>query len=264
MNQPAFAHNLHNLRDRLNLLQQLVNELPQTAQQSAQLTQLFDTIQSSLPLSLSDEVQIQASLQEKEALLAEIHHRVKNNLHIISSLFYLQANRIQDQQVREILQDSRNRVNSMALVHESLYRTQNFASINFAQYVQHLAMSLFRTYDIEPDAIAFRVDVINNVSIKLDHAVPCGLIVNELITNALKHGFRSHCSGEVIVSLEMNDAKQVVLTISNNGEQLPEGFDLNQVRSMGLRLVMTLVKQLNGAIEVESGTLTKFRIMFLS
>ncbi|NER51460.1 MAG: sensor histidine kinase, partial [Symploca sp. SIO1A3] len=133
--------------------------------------------------------QLRTSLQEQEILVEEIHHRVKNNLQIVSSLLYLQANRSNDPQVHAILQESRNRVESMALVHESLSRSGELTKINFTEYVHNLATNLFSIYNVQPSNIALRISAPTDIFINLDKAIPCGLIINELITNALKHSF---------------------------------------------------------------------------
>lgn len=206
--------------------------------------------------------QIWTSLREKEVLLKEIHHRVKNNLQIIASLLRLQANRLEDAHAQAILQECRNRVESMALVHESLYRSGDFSRINFTEYVRNLTGNLFQIYNVKHDAISFKVTVEHEIFISLAQAVPCGLIINELVTNALKHGFREHQVGEVFVNLEASTHNQLILTVGNSGESLPQDFDLQTAQSMGLKLVMTLVKQLKGTIELERGKETIFKIIF--
>jgi PAS domain S-box-containing protein len=208
--------------------------------------------------------QLQASLRDKEILLQEIHHRVKNNLQIISSLLYLQANRIEDAQAREFIQDSRNRIESMALVHEILYREIDFAGVNFAGYVQNLAVNLFKLYKIPKANISFQVDVSPEIIIDLEQAISCGLIINELITNALKHSFKNTKIGVVFVSLETNSNQQLILAVGNNGDRLPPNFELERTQSMGLRLVMTLVKQLQGTIELTQSDFIIFKIIFPS
>jgi PAS domain S-box-containing protein len=208
--------------------------------------------------------QLQASLREKEVLLQEIHHRVKNNLQIISSLLYLQANRIEDNQSREFLQDSRNRIESMALVHETLYREIDFVGVNFADYVQNLAMNLFNLYKIPKSSISFQVSVSPEIIINLDQAIPCGLIINELLTNALKHSFKKTKAGRVFVNVATNLNQQLILEVGNNGDQLPPNFQLERTQSMGLRLVMTLVKQLQGTLELNQGDFITFTIVFPS
>ncbi|MBE9010562.1 PAS domain S-box protein [Pseudanabaenaceae cyanobacterium LEGE 13415] len=207
------------------------------------------------------EDQIKSSLLEKEALLKEIHHRVKNNLQIISSLIYLQAQRIDDPKARQIFEDSQSRISSMALVHDSLYRSQDFARVNLSEYVQTLTFSLFHTYRIQSDTINLVLRVDPGVVVSLEKAIPCGLILNELMTNALKHGFMGEETGEVTVTL-LNQFSQVCLMVENDGKNLPESFELQKIRSMGLRLVNALVDQLNGKVTVEKAQKTQFKVIF--
>ncbi|MBD1921948.1 PAS domain S-box protein [Microcoleus sp. FACHB-831] len=210
------------------------------------------------------EEKIKASLREKDALLQEIHHRVKNNLQIISSLLYLQSRRTEDIKVRQILQDSQNRIGSMALVHENLYGSQDFSKINFVQYIQTLAANLLASYKVHHNAIALRVNVNGDVSVSLDKAIPCGLILNELITNALKHGFSDGKKGEIIISLDANLDGKFTLTVANDGNSLPADFDIHKTQSMGLKLVMTLVKQLKGTLEIVQSNGCAFKIVFVA
>jgi PAS domain S-box-containing protein len=207
------------------------------------------------------EEQIKTSLYEKEALLKEIHHRVKNNLQIISSLIYLQAQRIEDVSVRQIFEDSQSRISSMALVHDSLYRSQDFACVDLSEYVQMLTANLFQTYRIQPDLVKLSVDVDEGVVVSLDRAIPCGLILNELMTNALKHGFSNSQTGEITVILKSHHLA-IYLIVENDGNGLPESFELQKIRSMGLRLVNALVNQLHGQFEVEKTAKTRFKVTF--
>ena len=208
------------------------------------------------------EEQIKASLSEKEALLKEIHHRVKNNLQIISSLIYLQAQRIEDPKVRQIFEDSQNRISSMALVHDHLYRTQCLSRINLSEYIQTLTASLFYTYRLQPDGVQLKVAVADNVFVSLDKAIPCGLVLNELITNALKHGFSNGTTGEIAVTLEKAVNGQICLTVENDGNNLPETFELKTIQSMGLRLVNGLVNQLQAHFELDKTDKTRFKVTF--
>jgi two-component system, chemotaxis family, CheB/CheR fusion protein len=206
------------------------------------------------------EIQILDSLAEKEVLLREIHHRVKNNLQIISSLLSLQSNRISDRQASEILHESQNRVRAMALIHEILYRSSNLANLNFAKYIQTLVKNLFDSYNVNRAAIALNVDVQADVTIDVDRAVLCGLIINELVTNALKHGFAGDRHGEITLKLVTNGADRLTLSVANNGQELPPDFDVRNIRSMGLSLVISLVEQIKGNLEVEQGSITVFNV----
>jgi two-component system, chemotaxis family, CheB/CheR fusion protein len=213
------------------------------------------------------ELQIQNSLVEKEVLLREIHHRVTNNLQIISSLLSLQSNRITDPQLVTILQDSHNRVRAMALIHEILYQSSNLAALNFTEYIQTLVNNLFDSYTVERSAISLSVNVQADVTINVDKAVLCGLIINELVANALKHGFPNGMveqtrRGEVVVEIAAIDRHSISISVANNGLTLPADFDINTVRSMGLTLVSSLIKQIKGKLEIETGEMTVFKIIF--
>jgi PAS domain S-box-containing protein len=209
------------------------------------------------------EEQIKFSLDEKEALLKEIHHRVKNNLQIISSLIYLQAQRIHDPKLRQIFEDSQSRISSMALVHDILYRSENLAYVNLSEYVQTLTSSLFHTYRIQPEKIYLNVRVDPDIIVGLEKAIPCGLILNELMTNALKHGFNGEETGEVTVVLESH-SPIICLIVENSGKNLPESFELQKIHTMGLRLVNALTSQLNGQVSVETAQKTQFKVTFAS
>jgi two-component system, chemotaxis family, CheB/CheR fusion protein len=208
------------------------------------------------------EIQIRDSLTEKEVLLREIHHRVKNNLQIVSSLLSLQSNRVTDRQAIDVLQDSQNRVRAIALIHEILYQSPNLANLNFAEYVHTLVNNLFTSYNINRAAISFNIDVQLGITIDVDRAVLCGSIVNELVTNALKHGFEDERHGEVLIKLVRSGDDLLTLSVENNGQALSPDFDLGNVRSMGLNLVMSAVGQIKGQLAVETGAITVFKISF--
>ena len=203
---------------------------------------------------------IEASLNEKEVLLQEIHHRVKNNMQVISSLLNLQAAYVDDPQALEILQESQNRVRSMALVHEKLYRSANLAEINFAEYVRDLAGYLRRAQ--AADVTRIRLDInAADVFLGVDAAVPCGLIINELVTNSLKHAFPNGRSGKICIELAALDT-EYVLVIEDNGVGLPPHLDIQNTETLGLQLVDTLIDQLDGSLELENTGGVKFTIKF--
>jgi two-component system, chemotaxis family, CheB/CheR fusion protein len=205
---------------------------------------------------------VEVSLAEKEVLLREIHHRVKNNLQIVSSLLSLQSNRSDNTQISAILQDSQDRVRAMALIHEILYQSTNLASLNFGEYLHTLVHNLFASHSIDQSAISLVVNVQAGLIIDVDRAVLCGLIVSELVTNALKHGFVSNLQSEIVVELTTSADQLIQLSVANNGQELPANFDINQIRSMGLSLVRSLVKQIKGELVVETGAKTTFNITF--
>ena len=205
---------------------------------------------------------IRASLAEKEILLKEIHHRVKNNLQVISSLISLQADALTDKQILEELDDVRDRVRSMALVHEKLYQTSDLAKLDFAEYAASLTQTLWRSYSDFAKNVRLNLAV-EPVLLSIDTAVPCGLILNELASNALKHAFPDNSGGEVEVGLKIDPATKVVcLRVRDNGIGLPAGLDWSQLESLGLRLVKILASQVHGTVETASGPGTEIKIIF--
>ena len=204
---------------------------------------------------------IKASLKEKEVLLKEIHHRVKNNLQIVTSLLQMQARRTKEPQAIEVLRDSRNRIASIALVHEKLYRSQDLANIDFGQYIPDLTTHLFDTYNVRSTAVNLTIDV-ENIYLEIDRAIPCGLIINELVSNSLKYAFPANNKGEIKVYLYSNTDNTLTLIIQDNGIGIPEEFDIETPKSLGLTLVQGLVDQLEGTIELERHQGTQFKITF--
>ncbi len=210
------------------------------------------------------EEKIKASLQEKELLLKEIHHRVKNNLQVISSLLHLQSYYIKDSKTLEMFKESQDRVQSMALVHEKLYRSPDLTKIDFAQYIKSLVHSLYRSYRIDPKQIELR-SMVKNVFLEIDMAVPCGLIVNELVSNSLKHGFpqRWEGKGKIGVVLRQKGDDQVELIVKDNGIGMKEKSDDPDHGALGLRLVHILAEdQLQGKITINRKKGTTIKISF--
>jgi len=204
---------------------------------------------------------LKASLHEKEVLLKEIHHRVKNNLQVISSLVSLQADGSKDEAVREVLKDVTYRVRSMALVHEKLYQSHDLARIDFAEYARSLLNYLWRSHGEAAANVRLTLDL-EPVLLPVDTGVPCGLILNELGGNALKHAFRGRSEGEVTVALKNGADGGIRISVSDNGVGLPLGFDWREASSLGLHLVKLLSKQLRASVEVSGGNGTRFEIVF--
>jgi len=207
------------------------------------------------------ERKLEESLREKELLLKEVHHRVKNNLQVITSLLTLQSRETDDQQVLDILNESQGRVRSIALVHEKLYQSSDLASIDFADYCRSLAAALFRSYGVNPDNISFAVDDEGH-SVSIDAAIPCGLIVSELLSNSLKYAFPDGRKGNIRVALEMKKNREYVLSVCDDGIGLPEGFALQKSESLGLKLVQTLAEQIGGRVKVRDLGGAAFEIVF--
>jgi PAS domain S-box-containing protein len=205
--------------------------------------------------------EIQMALKEKVVLLKEIHHRVKNNLQIIYSLLRLQSRQIQNQQVAQILLESQNRVKSIALIHEKLYRSEDLSQISLNQYIPSLAANLFSSYKISSDSIALETQVAD-ISLDIDTAIPCGLIINELISNSLKYAFPGGREGKIWLKLQAAQDGFISLIVGDNGIGIPEEVDPNRVKSLGLSLVRDLATQLKGTMVIERQEGTLFMIRF--
>ncbi len=230
-------------------------------QRTAELLKANEALQAEITERKRAEGQIRASLREKEVLLKEIHHRVKNNLQVISSLLYLQAKNVGDEQALAVLQDSQSRVRAMVLVHERLYQSPDLARIDFAEYVRNLANYLFRSYGVNTNVIQLRLNV-GDVLLGVDTAIPCGLIINELVSNSLKHAFPAGREGEIRIKLRSDDEGECILMVGDNGVGFAEGLDFRDAGTLGLELVNTLVAQLEGTVELDRSRGTTFKITF--
>lgn len=205
------------------------------------------------------EAAVRASLHEKEALLKEVHHRVKNNLQVITSLLRLESARHAEPRIKDVLREMQGRIRSMALLHETVYRSESVARVNLAHYLRQLATQLFRAQNSAPERVRLKLDLAP-VTVELDQAIPCGLIVNELVTNSLKHGFADAQQGEVSVNLQPDESGAVRLVVSDTGAGLPANFDPEKTDSLGLRLVTDLARQLGGELRITDGP--SFTIIF--
>jgi two-component sensor histidine kinase len=206
------------------------------------------------------EVRISESLKEKELLLKEIHHRVKNNLQIISSIINLQAASIQDEQILEILRESKNRIYTMATIHENLYQSEQFSSIQFDYYLKKLVGNTLTSYKLPSLDITVHYHL-DKVKLSLDQAIPCGLIVNELLTNVVKYAFIARDKGELTIELTELNGK-IELIFADNGVGLPDYLNVEQTTTLGLQLVTTLINQLDGEFKLSTQKGTKFLITF--
>lgn len=205
---------------------------------------------------------LSASLREKEVLLQEIHHRVKNNLQIVSSLLALQCAYFEDARILEALEDSQSRVRSMALIHEQLYQSQDLARIDFSDYLKKLISSLKRSLSHLAATISLEVAA-DGIFLSIGTAITCGLIINELVSNGLKHAFAQGQEGRIRVEVRSGGESQYTLDVADNGRGLPPGLDHRASKSLGLRLVTRLAEQqLHGRLDVETGNGTRFRIDF--
>ena len=226
---------------------------------TAELRQeLFERQMAEKELLVSDQ-QLRQSLAEKESLLKEIHHRVKNNLQIVSSLLYLQEDYMKDAKGVEILRESQNRVKSMALIHEQLYGTADLAKIDFGRYIQGLTANLFDAYGIDPVRIRLNVQA-DDIALGVDMAVPCGLIINELVSNALKHAFLPDGGGTIDIVIRTLNAGRIEIVVADDGIGLVEPPADAEKKSLGLRLIDTLTTQLGGTLVIKTENGTRFSI----
>jgi two-component sensor histidine kinase len=208
---------------------------------------------------LTRDQELRQSLTEKESLLKEIHHRVKNNLQIVSSLLFLQEEYTVDPKGVELLRESQNRVKSMALIHEQLYGTSDLAKIDFGRYIQGLTANLFDAYGIDPARIRLKVKA-DDIALGVDMAVPCGLIINELVSNALKHAFPGAEHGTIQVAIQSLDTGRLEILVADDGVGMPQPAVGDGKQSLGLRLVETLTTQLDGTLAIETDSGTRFCI----
>ncbi len=243
--------------------------------------QMTDLLTSQAAISLENsrlvddmkraESQVKKSLGEKEALLKEIHHRVKNNLQIIHNILDLQMPYILDGQAIELFKESKDRVYSMALIHEKLYQSESLAKIDLHEYIESLTNNLFLSYGVSETIIKPKIRV-DNTTLNVDTVIPCALIINELVSNSLKHAFpdNNHNSssengtGEICIDLRHGQSNKLILTVGDNGVGMPEGFEIQKSETLGLRLVGVLVGQLKGTIELNKVRGTEFTITFES
>ena len=210
---------------------------------------------------LQTEDQIKASLKEKEVLLREIHHRVKNNLQIISSLLNLQSRCIKDKQVLHVFKESQNRIRSMGLIHEKLYQSKDLARIDFTEYVGGLVANLFQSYEVDSDRITLETSI-EEAFLEVNTAIPCGLIIDELVSNSLKYAFTEGRKGKIQINLHSDKEGKFTLIVSDNGIGFPRDLDFRKTESLGLQLVCTLVDQLEGTIELDRSGGSTFKISF--
>jgi len=209
------------------------------------------------------EKKIQATLREKERLLHEIHHRVKNNMQVISCLLDLQALSSGNPEVIKMAEESNKRIRSMALIHEKLYQSQDFSCINLGDYMRELATELSQAYKLDPQKISFSIEEKKALFLNMDRAIPCGLVLSELFSNACKHAFPGDRRGGIKVIIDESPGGEIEIVIRDDGVGLPEEMDIHRPRSVGLYLVKGLVKnQLHGQLETGTANGTEFRIKF--
>ncbi len=242
----------------VDLLQQLATHVAIAIQQS----ELYQQVQSELAERKRAEEQIIASLKEKDILLKEVHHRVKNNLQTISSLLRLQCDYIKDEKTLALFNESQSRIRSMALIHEKLYQSKDLFRIDFAEYICELAANLLRSYSASSQPITLTINA-QDIWLNIDTAIPCGLIINELFLNSLKHAFTPTIQKpEIFIEIHSSHVNEFTLIIGDNGVGLPQDLDFRNTESLGLQLVCTFTEQLEGTINLDNSKGTTFIIKF--
>lgn len=254
--QKAFQNILEdfgNERDRLESMQRAVlNVLDDLATEKLRLEETQQAV-------LESEQAIRVSLKEKDLLLGEIHHRVKNNLQVVQSLLDMQASLTTDDGAARALRDSQNRIQSMALIHQTLYQSHDFAKVAFGVFLETLLTHLQNSYSRGDLILSSRSDP---VRLPIDRAIPCGLIVNELVTNALKHGFPNNRGGNVAVELRLVDGTHVEIAVTDDGTGIPDDFNLDSLASLGMQLVQVLSEQLHADLSIQRRDPTRIAFTF--
>jgi len=206
------------------------------------------------------EEKLKESLKEKELLLREVHHRTKNNLQTISSLLSLQVSNTDNRQAIRVMQESQNRIKSMSLVHEKLYRYGDLSKIDIREYMETLAHELFGLYGVNSNNVKLMIKI-KDIRFGIDTAIPCGLIANEILSNSLKYAFPENKKGKILIELKKNKGK-FFFSIMDDGVGLPKEVDLKNTKTLGLQLINTLTDQLGGNIKLDSRNGTQFMITF--
>lgn len=243
-------------------LQKAYAELEQLVEmRTAKLRKVNEQLKREIGERKQAEDQIKASLKEKEILLQEIHHRVKNNMQVISSLLHLQASGVGDERAADALMECRGRVQAMAFVHETLYGSDTLAVIDFKTYISKVANQIFQTDKISMDRVKLEVDA-EDIKLGIEQATPLGLITNELLSNSLKYAFPENRSGEIVIRMRAGEQDSIEFVFSDNGIGIPEGLDWRNTDSLGLRLVIILADQLDGTVSLDRGKGTHFTVRF--
>jgi len=206
-------------------------------------------------------IELERRVHEKDILLSEIHHRVKNSLQVVSSLLSLESARIQDPSINEVLQSTQNRIRSMALIHQTLYQSKDFARVDFNAFLLSFVPTLIQSYSVQPDQVSLTIHVAE-VRLPIDAAIPCGLIVNELISNALKHAFPDGRKGTICISFTQDDDNHATLSVADDGIGIPEEFSFERSDTLGVQLVYLLAGQIAGTVSCTRSAPTSFALRF--
>lgn len=243
------------------------NRKMRTLKLNGELKRANEALQAEISKRELAEQRVEELLKEKEVLLQEIHHRVKNNLQIISSLLNLQSKFIKDPHALDLFKDSQNRIKSIALIHEKLYESPNLDKIDFAEYVQYLTTQLLNSFGVCSQHVTLRTNI-QHTCLGIDAAITCGLIINELVSNSLRYAFPGGREAEITIDFcsaaKVGGVRNYILMVRDNGIGLPNGFDFRKAESLGMQLINTLTEQLRGTIEQVKCEGTGFKISFPS
>lgn len=253
---------LKQAQDELSLYQEQLEQL--VKKRTLELSSTNERLGEEIAERRNTEKKLAASLHEKEILLKEVHHRVKNNMQTVSSLLQLQARKIHDEESVKVLKDSHDRIRTMALIHEKIYKSKSIADIRADRFIRDLALNLFESYGTDRGRISLQIDIdCNQTNLNLDKAIPCGLIINELVSNSLKYAFPDEKKGEIKIGFGTTDENNLELVISDNGIGIPDDIDFRTAESLGLHLVTMLAEdQLDGEISLDRTGGTEFKIHF--
>ncbi len=232
----------------------------QVEERTGELSRANEALEEQVAERTRVEKRVRASLQEKEVLLREINHRVKNNLQIVSSMLSLQSRNIHDEQALGVFQESQDRIKAMALIHEKLYQSEDLARIDFGEYVQSLVGDLSTSYQIRPDEIEMKIEV-DQTFLGIDTAIPCGLIINELVSNSLKHAFPEGRRGKININIR-SAGQEHTIAVCDDGVGFPRDIDIEHTETLGLRLVKALTDQLGGTLDLDSSSGTTVVVAF--
>lgn len=211
--------------------------------------------------TVKNEDKLEKALEEKDTMMKEIYHRVKNNLMVISSLLNLQSSYINDKDTQDIFKESENRAKSMALIHENLYRAGDLKHLNFSEYIEKLSKDLYHTYTLDKSLVKLVLNI-EVIKLNIDTSIPFGLILNELLTNSLKHAFPDGRSGMITVELQQDFDGRLKLSVSDNGIGFPSDLDFKTTESLGMMIINTLTQQIEGEINLDQSNGTKFTVIF--
>ena len=253
----------NNKKKKLNKLLAETNEIleEKVTHRTSELVETNENLRKEIVVRIITSDKLKSSLKEKDVMLKEIHHRVNNNLQVVSSILDLQSRSSNNKESINMLKNTQNRIISMSLVQEKLYSSGDLALVDFNNYISSLMDYIYGTNDISPFRIKPTI-IINDIHLNINTAIPCGLLINEIVTNAIKHGFNDNGKGEIIVKMEEDENEYLYLEISNNGDEFPVDIDYEKPVSVGMELIRILILQLSAEVEMIKVNGVKYKFKF--